>query len=269
VIATNVEEKFVTMSHGRTRYLDAGVGHPTLLLHGVGFTGGADNWFLNMGPLSEKLRVIAPDFLGWGLGDRLDLEYSFAYLVDFIREFQDVLGLSSSHIVGHSMGGWLATLLAYESPNRVDKLVLVASGGAATRTLASMTQFKAPTRDQLLSQLKSRIKNSDVDFEALADKEYAKAQIPGAVEAYQRILNHMNNPITRARYNTLRRMPYITAPTLVLWGRQDSTNALELGQQTHQLIKGSKMVIIEDCDHFIPTERPDEFNKALLDFLPD
>ncbi len=266
MVATNVAEKYVTLSHGRTRYLEAGTGHPTILLHGVGFTGGADNFFLNMGPLSSKLRVIAPDFVGWGLGDRLDLEYSFAYLVDFVRELQDALGLESSHIVGHSMGGWVASLFAYESPNRVDKLVLVASGGAATRTLASMTTFQPPSREALLKGLKDRVNAPGIDFEALADREYAKAQIPGAVEAYQRVLNHMNNGITRARYNTLRRMPLIKAPTLVIWGRQDSTNALELGEKTHELIKGSKMVVL-DCEHYIPTERPDEFNKALLDFL--
>jgi pimeloyl-ACP methyl ester carboxylesterase len=269
-IAANVAEKYVELSHGKTRYLEAGTGHPTILLHGVGFTGGADGWALNIGPLSEKLRVIAPDCVGWGKGDRLDLEYSFAYLVDFVREFQDALGLESSHIVGHSMGGWLASLFAYESPNRVDKLVLVASGGAAPRTLASMTNFKPPTREQIIEQAQKRIDpKAGVDLEAYADQEMAKAQIPGAVEAYQRILNHMNNNVTRQRYNTLRRMPYIKAPTLIVWGRQDSTNALELGEQTHQAIKGSKMVVIENCEHYIPTEHPDEFNKALLDFLPD
>ena len=40
-----------------------------------------------------------------------------------------------------------------------------------------------------------------------------------------------------------------------------------LGEQTHQAIKGSKMVIIENCEHYIPTEHPDEFNQALLEFL--
>jgi pimeloyl-ACP methyl ester carboxylesterase len=264
---TSVAEKYVTLSHGQTRYLEAGEGYPTILLHGVGFTGGADGWFLNIGPLATQFRVLAPDFVGWGKGDRLDLEYSFAYLADFVREFQDALGIERSNIVGHSMGGWVASVFAYESPERVNKLVLVAAGGTATRTLPSMTQFKPPTREQIRGQLGTRVKAPGVDLDTLADQEFAKAQIPGAVEAYQKIMNHMNNPLTRLRYNTLRRLPHIKAPTLVIWGRQDSTNALELGQRTHELIPGSKMVIVEDCDHFIPTEHPDEFNRALLEFL--
>jgi pimeloyl-ACP methyl ester carboxylesterase len=266
-VATDVAEKYVTLSHGRTRYFEAGTGEPTILLHGVGYTAGGDSWFLNIGPLSQKVRVLAVDFLGWGLGDRLDLEYSFAYLVDFVREFQDALDIEKSNIVGHSMGGWVASVFAYESPNRVNKLVLVGSGGTATRTLPSMTAFKSPTKEEIRAQLDKRVKAPGVDLDQLAAEQFERTKIPGALEAYQRILNHMNNGLTRQRYNTLRRLPFITAPTLVVWGRQDSTNALEMGENTARLVPGAKLVVIEDCDHFVPTEKPDEFNRALLEFL--
>jgi pimeloyl-ACP methyl ester carboxylesterase len=269
MVATRVAEKYVDLSHGKTRYLESGSGHPTILLHGVGFTSGADNWEFNMGPLGEKLHCYAPDFVGWGKGDRLDLEYSFAYLVDFIREFQDALGIEHSNIVGHSMGGWVSVLFAYESPNRVDKLVLVSPGGLAPRTLHSMTNFKPPTKEEIKGQLEKRVKAPGVDYDAMADRELAKAQIPGAVEAYQKILNHMNVGLTRQRYNTIRRLPKIKAPTLVVWGTEDGTNSYaDMAQQTTDLLPNGKLATIQNCDHFIPTERPDDFNRALLDFLP-
>lgn len=267
MIATDVGEKYASLSHGRTRYLEAGSGTPTILLHGVGYAAGGDSWLLNIGPLATKLRVLAPDFVGWGLGDRLDLEYSFAYLVDFVREFQDALGIDRSHIVGHSMGGWVASVLAYESPNRVEKLVLVDSGGTATRTLPSMTEFQPPRRDDIRNQLAERVKAPGVDLDELADRDFKKTQVPGALEAYRRILQHMNNPLTRHRYNTLRRLPHIVAPTLIIWGRDDTTNALEMGETTQRLIRGSKLVVIDNCGHFVPTERPDDFNRAVLEFL--
>jgi pimeloyl-ACP methyl ester carboxylesterase len=265
-IVENATEKFVDMSHGKTRYFEAGSGAPTILIHGVGFTGGAHNWFLNIGPLSSKMRVLAIDCLGWGEGDVLDQEYSFAYLVDFIREFQDALGLPKTNIVGHSMGGWLASLFAYESPERVDKLVLVDSGGAMPRQLQSMVEFQPPTRDSLLQMLTNTVKKEGVDLEALADYHFKLSQNDTRLAAYRRILAHMNNMETRSRYNTVRRFGHLTMPTLVVWGKDDQVNALEMGEMTHEGISGSKMVVL-DCGHFVPTEAPDEFNAALLEFL--
>lgn len=264
----NAEEKFVEMSHGTTRYIEAGDGYPTILLHGVGYAEGGHNWFLNIGPLSQRgLRILAVDALAWGKGDGfLQQEYSFAYLVDFLREFQDALGLKKTNLVGHSMGGWLGSLFAYESPNRLNKLVLVASGGAMPRQLKSMVEFQPPSREQLLEQQQKTVKSPKVDQEALADYRYALTQNPDRLAAYRRVLAHMNNMETRNRYNTVRRFPHIEVPTLVVWGRNDQINALEMGEMTHAGIPNSKMVVFE-CDHFIPTEVPDEFNKAVGDFL--
>ena len=263
----NAEEKYVEMSHGKTRYIDAGEGYPTILLHGVGYTDGAHSWLLNIGPLSKKMRVLAVDALAWGKGDGfLQQEYSFAYLVDFLREFQDALGLEKTNLVGHSMGGWLASLFAYESPQRLNKLVLVASGGAMPRQLKSMVEFNPPTRDQLIETYAPKV-NGGVDIEALADYQFALTQSPERLDAYRRVLSHMNNMETRSRYNTVRRFPHIAVPTLVVWGADDPVNALEMGQMTHDGIPGSQMVTFNNCGHWIPTEKPDEFNEALLNFL--
>jgi pimeloyl-ACP methyl ester carboxylesterase len=261
-----IAEKYVELSHGKTRYLEAGSGEPVILLHGVDFGAGGDRFEFVMEPLSKHFRAIAPDFMGWGFGDRFPEEYSFAYLVDFVREFQDGVGIEASHIVGHSMGGWVATLFGYESPDRVKKLVLLAAGGTASRTLRTMTEFQAPSRDDVRDMLRRTIK-VDADVEALADRNFAKTQVPGALEAYRRILTHMNNPATRQRYNTVRRLPHIHVPTLVVWGENDETNALEMAHTLHNGIAGSKLVVMPDTGHFLPTERPNELARILIDFL--
>ena len=262
-----VLERYVELSHGRTRYLEAGSGPPAILLHGVGYTSAADSWFLNIEGLAEAgLRVLAVDCLGWGLGDRLDIEYSFGYIVDFVREFQDALGLARSHIVGHSMGGWIASLLAYESPNRVDRLVLVASGGSRTRTLNSMTTFQPPTPEELRKANEARYPGRS-DIDEITARDVAKTEAPGALEAYRKILTHMNNPLNRSRYNTTRRLPHITAPTLVLWGSADTVNDPSMGEDTHRLIPGSQLVMLDGIGHGIPTEAPAEFNRVVGSFL--
>ncbi|MEK9660099.1 MAG: alpha/beta hydrolase [Chloroflexota bacterium] len=267
----NAEERFVELSHGTTRYIEAGSsGIPTILIHGVNYTGGAHEWFLNIGALSEKLHVYAVDALAWGMGKGfLQQEYSFAYLVDFIREFQDALGIEKANLVGHSMGGWLSSLFAYESPNRVNKLVLVASGGAMPRQLKSMVEFQDPTREDLRKVLAGRVDaNSGVEIEALTDYHYALCGNPDRLAAYRRVLAHMNNMETRSRYNTVRRFPHINVPTLVVWGTDDTTNALEMGEMTRDGIPGAKMVVFDKIGHGVPTEAPEQLNKALLEFLP-
>lgn len=256
----------VILSHGRTRYFDAGEGAPTILLHGVGFSAGGTSWYRNIERLSQGMRILAVDFVGWGTGDRLEQGYSFAYLVDFVREFQDALGLSSSNIVGHSMGGWIASLFAYESPERVDRLALTASGGVATRTLSQMTEFQPPTEQATLDRISALPGISPEEATDWTAYDWENIQTPGALESYRKILANMNVAETRARYNTQRRLPHIKAETLVVWGTHDEVNDIELGNKTAELIPRSRLVSF-DCGHMVPHERPDELNEALLAFF--
>ncbi len=260
-------EKFAQMSHGKTRYWEAGTGYPTILVHGAGWNSGPEGWVLNMGPLAEKLHVYAIDCLNWGTGDVFNQELSFAYMVDHVREFMDVLGIEKANIVGHSMGGWIVTLLSYESPERVNKCVNVAGGGTATRPLQNMVDFKVPSETQIREAFAQRFAGKDVDLEALVAPYIAKTTMPEHGEAFANVMKHMTNPMTRVRYNTVRRLPFIKVPTLVLWGRDDKTNALELGEQTHAGIPGSKFIVYDNCGHGVPQEKPDEFNRDVLAFL--
>lgn len=260
-------EKYAEMSHGKTRYWEAGSGYPTILIHGVGWTSGCETWVRNIGPLSERLHVLALDCLNWGLGDVIDQEFSFAYLVDHVREFMDVRGITKANFIGHSMGGWIVTLLAYESPERVNKLVNVAGGGVAARPLQNMVEFKVPTPEQIRDQLRHRFPEGSVDVEELAATFIRKTELPGHAEAFAKVMRHMSNPVTRQRYNTLRRMPFIKAPTLVVWSRDDKTNTVEMGEETARRIPDARLVLLDGAGHTVPQQQAEEFNKTVLEFL--
>jgi pimeloyl-ACP methyl ester carboxylesterase len=261
-------EKFAEMSHGKTRYWEAGTGYPTILVHGAGWSSGPQNWAQNIGPLADGgLRVLALDCLNWGTGDVLDQEFSFAYLVDHIREFMDVLDIPKANFIGHSMGGWLVTLLAYESPERVNKLVNVDGGGTVTRPLKSMVEFKVPEADQIRQQLAMRATASGMDVDELAAAPLQKRELPGHGEAFAKVMRHMSDPLTRQRYNTLRRMPHIKAPTLVIWGRDDPVNALEMGEATARAIPGARLIVYDGVGHGAAQEVADQFNRDVTEFL--
>jgi len=258
----------VRMSYGDASIAQFGRGDPVICLHGVGFTAGGHEWSSNVEALAQNFRVIAPDFVGWGAGSRLRQGYSFARLADFVRELQDRLGIARSHVVGHSMGGWVASLFAYESPQRVDRLALVGAGGAATRPLPMMTEFQPPSLDEVTAMLAARTGRPADAVRPWAEYTYGQVQDPEALASYRRILAHMSDPETRNLYNMLRRYRYIGAQTLVVWGQEDPVNSLELGKQIARSIPGAALAVMAG-GHFPQSERPEEFNRHLTAFLTE
>lgn len=265
-MGTAIERRKVEMSHGATFYFEAGSGPAVLLLHGAGFTAGGHAWLPLLPQLAEHFHVYAPDCLGFGPGDVLEQPDSFAYLVDHLREFQDALRVPSSHVVGHSMGGWLGVLLAYESPDRVGRFVNVAGGGAATRPLATMVGWEPPDEATIQQSLAS-IASAEFDTAALVEEWVALARDRPHTDSFRRLMDHMTNPETRQRYNTRRRLPHVAAPTLVLWGADDQVNDLELGRVTHELLPDSELVVLEGVGHGVPQQAPGPFLDAVVRFL--
>jgi pimeloyl-ACP methyl ester carboxylesterase len=259
-----IQYRYVTLSHGQTRYIEVGQGHPVILVHGFPFHHSADSWLPNIDALATEFRVLAPDCLGWSPSDVLGEEYSFAYLTDFVREFQDALGIRSSHVVGSSMGGWIAGLLAYESPNRVEKVVQTGHNGIGALPNASMTNWKPESDDAIRDWLLQVARGTGVDVEALVEERLRKAHEPGRVEAFAKLARHMGDGATRKRYDLLRRLPLITVPTLYVWGRQD--HSFPVAEQARQLTPGSELVVL-DCGHNVSHEAAEEFNRAVLAFL--
>ena len=106
-----------------------------------------------------------------------------------------------------------------------------------------------------------------MDLDEVTAPYIRKNSLPGHGEAFAAVMRHMTNPDTRIRYNTLRRMPRITAPTLVCWGTDDQTNAFEMGEQTAAAIPGARLVPFEGVGHMLPQQAADRFNEVVLEFL--
>lgn len=261
-----VKERFLAMSHGKTRILEAGSGFPTLLVHGAGFVSSADNWLPVIKPMAEDLRVIAIDCLNYGPGDVFNQEFSFAYMVDHIRELMDVLEIDKANFVGHSMGGWIGTLFGYESPHRLNKLVLVAAGGSQARPLASMVDWEPPTVEHIKERVGVGLPPEE--RERVVNLFLEKRGKPEHVEAFAKVMKHMTNPETRVRYNTMRRLPHIPVPTLIVWGSNDQVNNVSMGHDL-EAIPGSKLIIYDGVGHGVPQEVPEQFTSDVLAFLKD
>ena len=83
-----------------------------------------------------------------------------------------------------------------------------------------------------------------------------------------RIGTGVTNPLTRQRYNTVRRLPHIRVPTLVIWGENDQVNTWsEVGKPTADGIPGAQAIVYEGIGHAVPWEAPERFARDVLEFL--
>jgi pimeloyl-ACP methyl ester carboxylesterase len=261
---TDIAYKYVSLSHGKTRYIDAGAGHPVIFIHGAPFMRSADDVLPILEPLASRFRVLSPDCVGWPPSDQLNEEYSFAYITDFVREFQNALGVSRSHIIGSSMGGWIANLLCYESPHRVDKAIVTGHNGVGARPNQGMVDWRVPSDEAIRNWIVRVTKVSNVDIERMISERIAGAHDAKVVESFGKIMRHMGASETRRRYDVLPRLPYITVPTLYVWGRTDAS--FPVAEEAHRLTPGSRLEVLE-CGHDTSVDAPDEFCKLALEFL--
>ncbi|MGE3303958.1 MAG: alpha/beta fold hydrolase [Hyphomonadaceae bacterium] len=267
-VRDQVTERTIDLANNKAHFYETGKGYPTIFIHGVGYTNCAQDWFpcIKEG-LGEVTHVIAIDQLGWGPVERPQFSrYEFGFLVDHVRELQDALGYEKTNIVGHSLGGWVGGTLAYESPERVNKLVFVANAGLNIAPPPALANFQPPTREQVAEQ-DAHVKDAAMREELTAAR-LATTDTPGSVEAYRAIGRMFVDMDMRRRYFLHRKLKHIKAETLLVFGEQDLIFPPVEGRDLmHNEIKGSKMVVLPDTGHGVPTERPKELTKLLKEFL--
>src|SRR5258707_2606983 len=123
-----METREITLHGNRVGYRTAGDGPEVIVLvHGI--TGSSETWAEVIPALGEEFTVVAPDLLGHGQSAKPRGDYSLGAYASGVRDLVASLGHDHATVVGHSLGGGVAMQLAYQFPERCDRLVLVSSGG--------------------------------------------------------------------------------------------------------------------------------------------
>ncbi len=252
-------EKTAVVYGENIRYIEAGQGPTAILLHGLGSV--KEIWSANIGALSAKYHVYAPDQIGFGHSDKPLLEYKITTFVDFLHAFMQSQNLSKATLVGNSLGGWIAIDFAARHPEMVDKLILVDSAG--------LPWGKAPAVDLNPASL--------ADMRTLIDSIFYDKKMVTEQFVLQAFTNHVRNNDGYTIQRTLAglaqnqfedaKLSSIHAPTLVVWGREDELIPVSSGEKLRDGIPQAKLVVFEQCGHIPQLEKPAEFNQALIDFL--
>jgi len=252
-------EKTAVVYGQNIRYIEAGQGPTVILLHGLGSV--KEIWSANIGALSAKYHVYAPDQIGFGHSDKPLLDYKIATFVDFLHAFMQSQNLSKATLVGNSLGGWIALDFAARHPEMVDKLVLVDSAGLPWGRAIAVDLNPASLED----------------MRTLLDSIFYDKKMVSEEFVLQAFTNHVRNNDSYTIQRTLAgfaqnqfedaKLASIHSATLVVWGRQDELISVSSGEKLRDGIPGAKLVVFEHCGHVPQLEKAAEFNQALIDFL--
>jgi pimeloyl-ACP methyl ester carboxylesterase len=259
-------EKTATVFGAKINYLEAGdPAKPTvILLHGLG--GSTANWAMNVAALSQNYHVIALDQVGFGKSDKPFLKYRVGTFVDFLDKFMSELKIESASLVGNSMGGWVAALMAIKYPNRVNKIVLADAAGIVPPNFgeAQVYQLNNSTRDEIRANMKLIFANPALqNNEALVD-QFMTARVSSNDGG---TINSIIESIKRKEDFLNGRLGEIKKPTLIIWGKQDGLLPVADAYSFNKGIAGSEIMIFDACGHAPQFEKAADFNKAVLEFF--
>ena len=258
---------------------ETGAGAPVVLLHGGGpGASGVSNYSRNIDALAEKFRIMVPDMPGYGRSAKgVDRTDPFGYLADHIRGMLDQLGIERAHLVGNSYGGACALRLALDTPERVDRLVLMGPGGVGTsrglptaglKSLLSYYGGDGPSREKLRTFIHEYLVFDGNDIpDALIESRYA-ASIDPEVLANPPLQRPAGlGALWRMDFTRDRRLTGLQTPTLVIWGRDDKVNKPSGAAMLGKRMPNADVLITANTGHWVQWERADFFNAVTTAFL--
>jgi pimeloyl-ACP methyl ester carboxylesterase len=267
--------------HGhRVRFHRAGEGPLLVLLHGIAST--ADTWAPVAEALAARHTVLAPDLLGHGDSAKPRGDYSLGAYASGVRDLVAALGYDSATVVGHSLGGGIAMQFAYQFPERVDRLVLISSGGLGREVHLILRAATLPGSELVLALLgggwlratggavggalaRLGLKTGeDLGGVAAGIGSLADAGARGAFVQTARAAIDAGGQ----RVSATDRL-YLAAelPTLIVWGERDPIIPVAHGRAAHEAIPGSELEIFAGAGHFPHREEPARFVSALERFV--
>jgi pimeloyl-ACP methyl ester carboxylesterase len=267
--------------HGHdVTYRMAGEGPLVVLVHGL--AGSSMTWKDVLPALAERFTVVAPDLLGHGQSAKPRGDYSLGAYASGIRDLLVALGLDRATFVGHSLGGGVAMQLAYQFPERCERLVLVASGGLGREVNHLLRAVSLPGAEYILPVvltpwLRERaetvggwIRRTGWRPGSTLTEVWRSYTTLTTTDGQQAFVHTVRSVIDVAgqRVSALDRL-YLAAdiPTLVVWGDHDRIIPVEHARAAHAAIPGSRLEILEGGGHFLPIEQPEWFNDVVTDFL--
>jgi len=266
--------RFDSIAGLRIRYVRAGTGPTVLLIHGLGSS--IYTWKEIIPVLARDHDVVALDLPGFGRSDQPP-DLSIAVYPATILGLLDRLGIARASLVGHSLGGAVATIVAARHPAGVDRLVLLDAAGFSLgpsdrpwllRLLASdvgRVLTRLPRRRFFVTLGLRQVFYDDRKVTADRVDEYlAPVERPGATEALRSLLSGLGAGAFMPFEDAAKQ---VRAPTLVVWGQEDEWIPAHDADRFVTAIPGARKVLLGACGHMPQEELPAQVSRLLSEFL--
>jgi pimeloyl-ACP methyl ester carboxylesterase len=271
-----LEERFAVVNGLRVRYVRSGQGPAVVLIHG--FASSLFTWSEIVGPLSPSHDVIAVDLPGFGRSD-LPPSLTAAILPGVVLGLMDDLGVARATLVGHSMGGAVAAVVAARHPDRVDRLVLVDAAGFnlapgdrpwLLRLLGSDAGgvlARLPRKRLLVTFALRQVFHDHALVTAERVDEYlAPLERPGALDSMRSLLS----PRGFEAFSPFADLVGgVRSPTLVVWGRDDTWIPVADAERFVGALPRGRKVVLDRCGHMPQEERSADVSRLLEAFLTE
>ena len=255
-------------NEGTRLYWDEqGAGQPLLLIMGLGST--SDLWYRLMPALSAHYRTILFDNRGVGRSAAPSGPYSITTMASDAAVVMDAAGVGSAHVLGFSMGGFIAQELALHYPEKVRALILAGTACGGREAVRA-----AP---EVLVALEARgVKTLEEAFWMMAPYNYDPSTLPTRLE--EDLAASLRTPLQRKSYiaqlqgiaswpGSHSRLSRLDAPVLIIHGESDQLIPPENGRILANAIADAKVVMIRRAGHRFMTDQPEAASKAILSFL--
>jgi pimeloyl-ACP methyl ester carboxylesterase len=267
----------------RTHYTECGDNGPAVVLcHGGGPGSSGEAGFGRLMPtLATRFQVYAPDSVG-GFGET-DPYYpaneGVQSRVDQLEAFMDTLCIDTAVVGGNSQGAWVAAKYALEHPDRVSKLVLIASNtiagamGMEISMTPGMQAIRAynGTEESMRAFLETIVWNKSLITDELVKLRNEYANRPGAEEArkiFQQGQQRLTkDPNLRLKYDMRHTLPELTIPTVFIWGEDDQFAPVEQGRRLEKMLPQVIFHYVAKAGHQVQNDQPGVVSKLIMDFL--
>jgi 2-hydroxy-6-oxonona-2,4-dienedioate hydrolase len=276
-IQYHMQERFLNLEHQehemKIRYLESENGNENkqkhiLFLHGLGSS--SERWLDIPEALSLYFHTIAIDLPGFGgSAKRTDMEYTIEAYSNIIREFMGKISIGEQDggsdnvrttLVGHSLGGYIASSIAAAAHNSnfLEKLVLVDSSGNLEKPTPLLDEYldaaMNPSKEKVRKVFEQMVANPLLISDALVQGFIARINNPDSKYAFESSLRNSAN--TQIGIKNLNKIGEKGIPTLIIWGMHDRVIPTQHSQIFKEAIKDSCVIIIPRTGHAPFTEKP-------------